>query len=220
MTSIRLQDIERNSWRTAHKGGLMDILFGFMLLGACISALVGLWGAPAWLRIFSLSTIQFGGVGFMVWMRRREVYPRVGSVKFAARRARRTRSMRIMLACCVAITALLAVFTALSRRLGFAFLGDTGALPAWVAISAVIMVPIGALAIFLDCPRLLLHGSLFVVAEFCLLVIGLENVTPYAAPILFGVGSLVSFGIGISISARFLRSVPRVAADALWSPDA
>ena len=202
-----------------HKDGLMDILFGFMLLGASISALVGLRETPDWLRILSLSTIQFGGVGFVVWMRRREVYPRIGHVKFAAKRTRRTRSVRIVLAACVAITVLLVVLTALSRRLGFSFLGDTGALTAWAMISAVIMVPIGALAIFLDYPRLLLHGSLFVVAEFCLLVIGLENVTSYAGPIVFGVGSLVSFGIGIPIFARFLRSVPRVAADDLGSPN-
>ena len=217
MTSIRLQDIERQTWRMTNKDGLLDILFGFMLLGACISALVGLWGKPDWVRMVSLITIQFGGVGFMIWMRRREVLPRIGHVKFAARRARRTRSMRIMLAACVAVTALLVAVTALSGRLGFSFLGDTSALTAWAVITAVIMVPIGGMAIFLDFPRLLLHGSLFVAAEFCLVVIGLEDITPLAAPVVFGLGSVISFSIGIPIFARFVRSVPRVTADDLGS---
>lgn len=215
MASIRLHDIERHSWRMTHRDGLMDIMFGFMLLGACVSAFVGLWETPDWLRILSLSVIQFGGVGFMIWMRRRVVTPRIGHAKFAAKRTRRVRSMRILLGVCVGFTVLLVALTALSRRLDFAFIGDASALTAWGVISAVILVPIGMLAIFLDYPRLILHGSLFVVAEFFLIVLGLEHASPLAAPIAFGIGSTISFSIGIPIFVHFLRSVPRVTVDPL-----
>jgi len=215
MTSIRLHDIERHSWRMTNKDGLLDILFGFMLLGACISSLVGMWETPDWLRILSLSVIQFSGVGFMIWMRRRVVVPRIGHVKFAAKRTRRLRTMGIMLGACVAVTVLLVLATSLSNRFGFSLFGEVGAWPVWAVVTAVIMIPIAALAVVLDYPRLLLHGSLFVIAEFLLLVIGLEDITPNAGPIVFGVGSLISFSIGIPIFVHFLRSVPRVTTEHL-----
>lgn len=215
MTSLRLHDIERHSWRMTRRDGLLDILFGFMLLGACVSAFVGLWDTPDWLRILSLAAIQFGGVGIITLMRKRIVIPRTGHVKFAVRRTRRIRSMRILLGVCVGVTVVLVALTALSRRLDFAFIGDTSALTAWGIISLVIMVPIGALAYFWDYPRLLLHGSLFVVAEFCLVVLYLEKLTPYAGSLVFGIGSLISFSIGIPIFLRFLRSTPRIAAEHL-----
>ena len=213
MTSIRLHDIERHSWRMTHRDGLMDILFGFMLLGACVSAFVGLWETPKWLVISSLALIQFGGLGFVAWLRKRAVVPRIGHVRFATKRTQRTRTMRILLAVCVGFTVLLVGLTILSRSLSLDFIGDASTLTSWGVISAVIMVPIGALAVFLDYPRLLLHGGLFVTAVFCLVVLGLEDLTPYAGPLVFGIGSLISFSIGIPIFVHYLRSVPRVTVD-------
>lgn len=210
MQSIRLTDIERRSWRTMNQDGLLDILFGFMLLGAAVSALVGSREGSDWLRIVSLSAIQFGGVLWMIWAKRRYVMPRVGYVKFAARRVRRKRTTRIVLTVCACITLLLVVLTALSSRLGFSFIGDVGAWGAWGVISAVILVPILVIAYFLDYPRIALHGSLFVVAEFLLIIIGLEEAAWYAPALIFGAASLISFSIGIPIFVRFLHSVPIV----------
>jgi len=213
MTSIRLQDIERHSWRMTNKDGLLDIVFGFMLLGACISSLVGMWETPDWLRMLSLSVIQFGGVGFMIWMRRRVVAPRIGHVKFAAKRIKRLRFLRIILAICVMTTVLLVVATSLSGRFGYSLFGKGGAWSVWGILTAVVMIPIAAIAVVLDYPRLLFYGSLFVIVEFFLLVIGLEDFTAYAGTILYGASSLLSFSIGIPIFARFVRSVPRVTVD-------
>jgi len=209
MQVLNLENLERRSWRAMTRDGLMDVLFGFLLLGASVSALVGLCAPPDWLRIVSLSAIQFGGVLWIIWARRRYVAPRMGHVKFAARRIRRTRTMRIVLAACVTVTVLLVVLTALSSRLGFSFLGEVRSWSAWGVISAVILVPIAAIAIFLDYPRLLLHGSLFVIVEFFLIVVRLEEMTSYAPALLYGAGSLISFSIGIPIFVRFLRNVPR-----------
>lgn len=220
MPAIRLNEIERRSWRTTNRDGLMDILFGFMLLGAAISALVGVGNAPDWLRIVTLSIIQFSGVGFLVWMRRREVAPRLGRVKFSQKRVRRTRAMRIFLAVCVAFTVLLVLLPRITALLGIASEGPTNGWIAWGTISAVILIPIGAIALFLDYPRLILHGSLFVIVEFCLIILGLEDSTPYAAVLLFGGASLISFGIGIPVFARFLRLVPRVDLSELEDPNA
>jgi len=208
MQSIRLTDIERRSWRAMQQDGLMDILFGFLLLGACVSALVGLLNPQDWIRIATLSSIQFGGVLFMLWARRKYVTPRTGIAKFSMQRVQRARTLRIVLIVCVAVTILLVALTTLSTRLGFRLFGDANAWSAWGVISAVILIPIGALAYFRDYPRLLLHGSLFVIAEFFLIVMGLEDTTAYAPALLFGTGSAISFSIGIPIFARFLKRVP------------
>ena len=211
MASTFLSNLERRSWRMTHRDGLMDVLFGFLLLGASLSALATIWGLADWVRILSLCTIQCSGLIFIFWMRKREVAPRIGRVKFSARRMRRTRHMRIFLAVCVSVTVLLVVLTALSWRLGFAFFGSIDAITIWLITTAVIMVPIGALAVYMDYPRLLIHGSLFVIAEFCLLVLGWDDAWTYGEPVIFGVCCLVSFGIGIPIFIRFLRSMPRIA---------
>lgn len=213
MTSIRLNDIERQSWRMTSKDGLLDILFGFMLLGACVSSLISLWATPDWLRITSLSLIQFGGVGFLVWMRRKEVQPRIGHVKFGPKRARRTRNMKILMVVCVAVTLGLVLLTTLSNRLGFTIFGEAGALSAWAIITAVIMIPIGGLAYYHDYPRLLLYGSLFLIAEFLHIVVGLPELWSPSAPLVYGVGSMIGFGIGIPIFIRFLRTMPKISVD-------
>jgi len=210
MTSIRLQDIERHSWRMTNKDGLLDILFGFMLLGACLSALVGLRYALEWLRILVLCGIQFGGVAFVIWMRKRMVAPRIGRVKFSSKRTRRVRTLRIVMAVCVAVTVLLVVATSLSQRFDFALFRYGGAWSVVAVVAAVVMIPLSAMAIVLDYPRLLLYGSLFVIAEFLLEVVGLDDFTSYAETIVYGAGSVIAFAIGIPIFLKFLRSVPRI----------
>jgi len=217
MTSIRLQDIERRSWRMSSRDGLTDILFGFCLLGACVSSVVGMWETPDWVPIASLAVVQFGGFGITSWMRRREVTPRTGHVKFAAKRTQRVRFMRIMLGICAAVTVLLVAATSLQHRFGYLLFGKGGAWSVWAIVTAVVMIPIAALAVVFDNPRLLLHGSLFVIAEFLLMVIGLEDFTPYAGPLVFGIGSAISFSIGIPIFVHFLRSVPRITIGSLGS---
>ncbi|TFH10645.1 MAG: hypothetical protein E4H08_03210 [Candidatus Atribacteria bacterium] len=212
MTSIRLNDIERHSWRMTTKDGLLDILFGFMLLGACVSSLVSLWETPDWLRLASLSSVQFGGLGFIGWMRRREVQPRIGRVKFGSKRVRSTRNLRLLMIVCVAATLILVLLTTLSARLGFSIFGKTSALSAWAIITAVIMIPIGGLAYYHNYPRLLLHGSFFVIAEFLHIVVGWPLFWPPAAALSYGIGSLISFSIGIPIFLHFLRTMPRISA--------
>jgi len=122
--------------------------------------------------------------------------------------------MRLLMVGCVAVTFILVLLTALSSRLGFSIFGRTSALSTWAIITAVIMIPIGGLAYYHDYPRLMLHGSLFVIAEFLHIVVGLPDMCAPSASLVFGIGSLISFGIGIPIFIRFLRTVPKISIDA------
>ncbi|MDD5263950.1 MAG: hypothetical protein PHU43_03845 [Candidatus Bipolaricaulis sp.] len=206
MDSIRLRDIERKSWRTYQQDGLTDVQFGGLMLAAAMVAVLDQLGAPPWARIVTLTVLAFLEVAAIVWMRRRYVAPRLGTVKFAPWRVRRTRAMRIMLAACVLATASLVVLTSLSKGLGIALPGDVGA---WLIVSAVILVPVGGLALFLDYPRLLLHGGLFVVVEFLHIVAKLPSRFPFGGAIAYGTAACVSLAVGIGVYVRFLRVVPR-----------
>jgi len=205
MTSLRLRDIESQNWRMTHAGGLMDVLFGFMLLGACVSSLVGILGAPKGIRLLSLFVVQFGGVGWMVWMRRTAIRPRIGHAQFSQRRRKDRRTLRIILAVCAVLTASLVAVTAFGSGGR-----ELSALGAWLLITAIILIPAGAMAIVLDYPRLMLHASLFVIAHFLLTVVRVDAAFRYSEPLVFGVGSLISFAIGIPILVKFLRRFPPI----------
>ncbi|MCX6093902.1 MAG: hypothetical protein NTY63_03660, partial [Candidatus Bipolaricaulota bacterium] len=162
--------------------------------------------SASWIRIVTLTAMAFSGVAVVSWMRKRYVTPRLGRAKFSAERARRTRAMRIMLAACVAATVALVALTALSPRLGIELPGDLGA---WLIISAVILVPVGGLAVFLDCPRLLVHGGLFVVVEFLHIVVRFPDRVPFGGIIAYGAAACISLTVGISVYIHFLRVVSR-----------
>jgi hypothetical protein len=208
MESIRLRDIERKSWRSQQQGGLIDIQFGIMLVAAAILAALDETPVASWIRIMTLCVIASFGAALTYWMRKRYVLPRLGRVKFSTDRVRRTRTMGIMLAACVLVTSSLVVLTALSKsnRLGVALPGDLGA---WLVISAVILVPVAGLAFFLDCPRLFVHGGLFVVVEFLHVVVHLPTRVPFGAVIAYGAAACVSLAVGIGVYIHFLRVVPR-----------
>jgi hypothetical protein len=206
LDSIRLRDIERRSWRTYQQDGLTDAQFGGLMLAAAVVAVLDRLDTPPWTRIATLTVLAFLEVAVILWMRRRYVAPRLGTVKFAPWRVRRTRAMRIMLAACVLATASLVALTSLSKGLGIALPGDLGA---WLIISAVILVPVGGLALFLDYPRLLLHGGLFVIVEFLHIVVKLPSRLPFGGAIAYGAAACVSLAVGIGVYVRFLRTVPR-----------
>lgn len=206
MNSIRLRDIERRSWRAYQQDGLTDVQFGGLMLAAAVVAILDQLGTPPWSRIATLTVLAFPEVGVILWMRWRYVAPRLGTVKFAPWRVRRTRAMRILLAACVLATASLVALTSLSKGLGIALPGDLGA---WLIISAVILVPVAGLAIFLDYPRLLVHGGLFVIVEFLHIVIKLPSRLPFGGAVAYGVAASISLAVGIGVYIRFLRTVPR-----------
>ena len=206
MDSIRLHDIERKSWKTLQRDGLTDIVFGLMLVAAAIVGVLDEFGAADWVRIATLAVVAFSVAGVVTWMRKRYVTPRLGRVKFSASRVRQTRAMRIMLAACVLATSSLVVLTALSQPLGISFPGDLGT---WLIISAVILVPVAGLAFFLDCPRLLVHGGLFVIVEYLHVVVHLPSRVPFGAVIAYGGSACVSLSVGITVYVRFLRAAAR-----------
>lgn len=214
MRSMGLRSIERNSWKLLQQDGLMDALFGVLFLAAAVVAVLDQTTVADWVRIATLVTIQFGGVIAMIWMRWRYVAPRLGRVKYAQQRTKKMRPLRTLLAICVAITVALVALTALSNRLGLTLLGDMGGVGVWLLVTAIVFVPIGAIAYFLEHPRLLLYAGLLSGAEFFHIVVNSPSRTPYGGAYTYGLASVIAFAVGIPIYVRFLRRYPRAEVNA------
>jgi len=210
MNELSLHDIERRSWKTTMQGGLLEILFGIMLLAGATSCLVTDLGASSAAGTAMLVLLHVAGLLSMFWMRKRYVVPRVGRAVFGGTRKRRLRWMSLILAICVLATVALVVLTVLAQRTGISLLGPISAAPVVAIVAAIVLVPLGALAIFLDCPRFLWLGGMIVSAETLLAVFERIGSPPHDRTLVYGVLGAVSLTIGFTTFARFVRRVPRV----------
>ena len=209
MRALDLKSIERRNWRMIQRDGLTDALFGAIFLASAVVGVLDQTDVADGFRIAALAIIQFGGVLAMILVRRRYVTPRLGRVKYAPRRVRRTHVLRAILAVCVAITVALVVLTTLSHRLGFTLFGSLDGIGVWLLISAIVLIPIGAIAYVMEYPRLLLYGAFLSAAEFMHIVVEFPKRVPFGASYVYGTFSIVAFAIGITIFTRFLKSTPR-----------
>ena len=208
MRELSLRNIERRSWRSTMGGGVIEIMFGIMMFGGAISYLVSDLGAPSAASTASLVVLHAAALALMLWMRKRYVLPRVGRAAFSANRMRRLRRMRVLLAVCVAATVTLVVLTVLAGRTGVSLLGPVSAAPIVAVVAVIVLVPLGALAIFLDYPRFLLLGVLIVAAEGALALFDRYGAPPFDRTLVYGTIGLISLILGLISFLRFLRRVP------------
>jgi len=212
MQNLNLRMLESKTWRANQQDGLFDLFFGALFLGIALSQLAdGLWSNDA-VTLAVLICTQFGGA-LGLWLARRAfTQPRIGVVRFAPPRKRRLRTMRLILAVCVAVTLALAVLTALSVRVGGPFAGPVSRYTVSAIAAGLILVPLAAIAYFQEFPRILVHAMLFLGAEFG--GTWLERQTSVSSPraILFGVAALTSATIGVVLFVRFLRLKPEKSA--------
>jgi len=192
------------------QNGLFDVFLGVVLLANALSNLLDEVGVASAIRIGATLALYAGGVlGF--WLARKKyVVPRVGVVKFGPRRRLRIRQARIALAVSVTLTLVLAALAMISRlplSAGFSALGRYA--PS-ALIGIMVLIPLIALAYALDYPRMVVHGMLFVGAEFATVALGQSTRMLVPGAIAFGVAAAASLSIGLVVFSRFLRSVPRV----------
>ena len=209
MNQLNLRTIERRSWRSTMGGGVIEIMFGIMMFAGATSYLVSDLGAPSAASTAALIVLHAAALLLMLWLRKRYVLPRVGRATFSANRKRRLRRMTILLAACVAVTVTLVVLTVLASRTEISLLGPISAAPIVAVVAVIVLVPLGALAIFLDYPRFLLLGGLIVAAEAALALFDKYGSPPFDRTLVFGVIGLISLSLGLITFARFLRRVPR-----------
>lgn len=209
MDGLSLRNIERRSWRSTMGGGVIEIMFGIMMFGGAISYLVSDLGAPSAASTATLIALHAAALLLMLRLRKRYVLPRIGRAAFSASRKRRLRRMTILLAVCVTATIALVVMTALAGRTETSLLGPVSATPIVAVVAVVVLVPLSALAIFLDYPRFLLLGGLIVTAEAALALLAKYGEPPHGRAIVYGAIGFVSLGLGLITFAHFVRRVPQ-----------
>ena len=197
-----------------HQDGLFDIYFGVLILAIAASSLVEWLGASSSWRLATLIGLQFGGAALFALAKRRYATPRQGTVRFGAKRVQRTCTLRVALAVCVLLTALLVVSTALGRS-PLSWLAGLGAYALPTAIAFVVGLPLMAIAYFLEFPRILVHAILFFATGFALTAAGHNFMSPLPGAIAFGISGSISVAIGLFYFTRFLRqtSVPTAEGD-------
>ena len=77
-------------------------------------------------------------------------------------------------------------------------------------VAAVILVPVGIIALVLDYARLLVHAMLFVTVEFLHIVVRLPDRVPFGGAIAYAAAASISLTIGLTVYARFLRRLKRI----------
>ncbi len=192
------------------QNGLFDLFFGVVLSANALSNLLDKVGVASAIRIGATLALYAGGVlGF--WLaRKRYVAPRIGAVKFGPQRRHRIRQARIVLAVSVTLTLVLAALAMISRLPLSAGFSALGSYTPSALIGIMVLAPLTALAYALDYPRMVVHGMLFVGAEFATVALGQSARMPVPGTIAFGSAAAVSLSIGLVVFSRFLRSVPRV----------
>ena len=209
MDGLSLRNIERRSWRSTMGGGVIEIMFGIMMFGGAISYLVSDLGAPSAASTATLIALHAAALLLMLRLRKRYVLPRIGRATFSTSRKRRLRRMTILLSICVAATTALVVMTALAGRTETSLLGPVSATPIVAVVAVVVLVPLGALALFLDYPRFLLLGGLVVAAEAALALFDRYGAPPHGRAIVYGTIGVISLAIGLITFTRFVRRVPQ-----------
>ena len=118
------------------------------------------------------------------------------------------RATRAFLSLCVAMTLAIVLLTALGGRFGNLLAGPASRYTVSAMAAGLVFLVFSGLALFLEFPRLLIHGALFAGAEFAGTWLEELGVVGYPRAIVFGVAAVVSAAIGVVLLVRFLRTAP------------
>lgn len=205
MRPLSLRAIESTGWKTMHENGLFDLFFGVVLSANALSMLLDELGVAAAIRIGSTLALYAVGIVGSWLVRRRYVVPRTGTAKFGPERRHRIRWARIVLAISVLLT--LAAIARFPPAHWFRGLGDYA--PS-ALIGSIILISLAVISYAFDPPPMVIHGMLFVGAEFATVALGRSLPTLVPGAVALGSAAVVSLTIGLVVFARFLRTVPRV----------
>lgn len=205
MKDLNLRLLESKTWRANQQDGLFDLFFAVLFLALALSQLAdGLWGREA-ATLALLVGIESCGVAGLWWARRRITQPRLGVVRYAPARRRRQRTTRIVLIACVAATLSLVLVTGLS---GGGFSGPVSRTTVSAIAAALVLIPLALIAYFQEFPRILVHATLFIGAEFGGTWLEQSTGVLFPRAITFGAAAAVSALVGAVLLTRFLQIKP------------
>ena len=210
MKPLNLRALESRGWKTMQQNGLFDLFFGVVLAANALSMLLDELGVAAAIRIGATLALYAVAIVGSWRLQRRYVVPRTGTVKFGMERRHRVRWARIVLSISVFLTLGLLASITIARFSPTRWFGALGDYEPSAVIGIIILIPLVMVSYALEFPRLVIHGMLFVGAEFATVGLGQSLSIPAPGAVAFGSAAVVSLVIGLVVFARFLRIVPRV----------
>jgi hypothetical protein len=207
MNQINLKELERKAFRSTYQDGLWDLYFGLIVV--CMSIFIYRPAEGYSPRNIILAMSAFVVAYCLFWAAKKFItLPRMGQVQFGEGRARRKRTMVIVLGIVVFIQVVFLLVQVISwRNPGFsawlkAFLPETTGTDLLVATVGSLFVgpSMVLIAYFIDFPRGYFIAVMFSLAVFLMLYL---NQPVY--PIVIGVIIAIP---GIVLLIRFLRKYP------------
>ncbi len=207
MNMITLKDLERKAFRSTYQDGLWDMYFGLIVI--CMATFLhrpASGYSPFNIVLMSISLI---GAYALFWAGKRFItLPRMGQVKFGEKRARRKRTMILVLVAVVLIQVVFLVIQFITWRnpeFGDAFnkfLQEKDAMDLAVAtIGSLFVGPSMILiAYFMDFPRGYFIGVMMALAVFLMILL---NQPIYSVII----GVLIALP-GVVLFVRFVQKYP------------
>ena len=200
--NINLKELEKNAWKSLFEDGLLDIVFGVLLITFAITPIIrqqiGLWYIP--IVIVPAPLIIIIGKKYLT-------VPRIGIVKFGPKR-RSAHKKLVMIFSITTVVLITLVFWTIARI----FPGVLGtflkgyAVPLIIGISAIIGMSI--VACLMDFQRLYIYGVLIGFGNIAAEVLHNTIGSPLDSLIPFGIPGVVVFAYGVKFFFRFLHDYP------------
>jgi hypothetical protein len=213
MNQLNLKELERKAFRSTYQDGLWDLYFGLIVI--CMSVFIYRPASGYSPRNILLALCAMSVAYCLFWAGKKYVtLPRMGQVKFGARREMRKRTLVIVLGVVVFIQAAFVAFQMLSWAnpvLGVTF---NALLPAKAA-GNLLVASVGALfvgpsmilvAYFIDFPRGYFIAIMIALAVFLMIYLN-RPIYPIIIGVLIAIPGMVLF-------ARFLQKYPLQREDA------
>jgi len=203
---IDLKGLEKKAWRSAFQDGIWDIYLGWLFLGLAIAPFGDTLGLPgdigSMIIVLSVNSIA---VLFLILGKKFITIPRIGFVKFGAKRKKSKKRLLAFLIFNM-ILAFLLLFANIS---GFFDLLNIGGLAEPLVIGLLLItVPLSILAYFLEFHRLYIYaiffGLGFFISELLYPLVG----SPLDFFLSLGSVGIAVLSIGLVYFAQFLRKNP------------
>jgi len=203
---INLRGLEKRAWRSAFQDGIWDIYFGLLIFGLAIAPFGDAFGLPAevgsMIIVLCWNTIA---VLFLILGKKFITIPRIGFVKFGAKRKKMKKRLLAFLVFNIILACLL-LFLNVS---GFFKLLNIGRLTEPLVIGLLLItVPLSILAYFLEFHRLYIYAIIFGLGFFISELLYPFVGSPLDVFLSQGSVGIAVILIGLVYFVQFLRKYP------------
>jgi len=203
--NISLKKIERKAYRSTFQDGLLDIVWGIIILGMGFSPILKTWGIP---KPFSFLLMPLLALSIFMLGKKYITIPRIGAVKFGPKRKATKKKILVFAAVLFPIQIILIIF-AQNGSFPFNYLKNSSGLLTPLVIATFCIIFFALLAYIIDFPRLYLIGVLMGASLLTAEILYSSLGSPLDGLIPFSISGFIILLIGFFVLARFLKNYPK-----------